>query len=518
MKSFGTGILLIGAMLLASGFAFPSSKDRKPGSDSSNPADDAEFIVVPLEHQRPSYADRYPTSFDGFDGVVDTDDFPHPAQGPIFFPSVNPFSWQFSSYFDDLIKRLRDRFAGSWNPFYGGAADFVPTGPGLWPVGIPTDDSSEDGQKNTTSTVKIIDGHKVIINDTYYTKQNEFGTSVYKVRVIDVKPLDEEDGSKSDEDKPLETGNRAGSDDKEPTTTPKATTRDTELESSDEETKTTADDNLNTIESNSDIDGPKKDEGSSSAIESFEGDFLRPQQKIFSSGQESLERSNQIQRLKPDREDSNSVEQTDEGFSPDEWKQVQDDRKRIIVSGSWDRFPVRNQNQNQGQFDIDGSSGGEVVDLTNDIIVNEMLADAAIPLHPDVEVFAPKQKRPAQQDPMQQFPGSFPQGNFPGGNRFPVTYPNQFPQQFPQQFPNQPFPQSPFPGQFPVQNFPVFRPQIQPQPMGSINPFGVNVGQPGQIPAQRPVQPQNFGGIGNFGQQNPVLIMTFPSLFREVRP
>lgn len=56
---------------------------------------------------------------------------------------------------EDLIKRLRDRMAGSWNPFYGGS-DFSHSGPGVWPIEIPDDDSAEDAQTNTTSEVKVI--------------------------------------------------------------------------------------------------------------------------------------------------------------------------------------------------------------------------------------------------------------------------------------------------------------------------------------------------------------------------
>lgn len=266
MKTFATCFLLIGAVL-AVAYAYPTSSESK-----SDPADDAEFIVVPLEHQRPSYYNhRYPSSFDSFDGVVDTDDFPHPGQSPVFFPSVNPFTWQFSSYLDDLIKRLRDRMAGSWNPFYGDS-DFAHSGPGVWPIEIPDDDSSEDAQTNTTSTVKFIDGHKVIINDTYYTKKTGYGTSIYKVRVIDVKPAEEGETEKpATEEKPVETDNRNGSDDdeatkkdeegetetKEPTT--EAPKRDTELDSSDEEAAP-VDDSVNSIDSNTDIDASKAEE------------------------------------------------------------------------------------------------------------------------------------------------------------------------------------------------------------------------------------------------------------------
>lgn len=187
MRRFATSLLLVVALTVTATVAYPASYEKESNSDAS---DDAEYIVVPLSHHRPTYYNRYPSSFEGFDGVVDTGDFaPVPAR-PVYFPSYNPFSWHLSGYLDDLLKRVRDRFSGSWNPFYGG--DYLPSGPGFFPVEIP-DDSSEDGVTNTTSTVKVIDGHKVVINDTYYTKKTEFGTSIFKVRVIDVKPTD--DGS-----------------------------------------------------------------------------------------------------------------------------------------------------------------------------------------------------------------------------------------------------------------------------------------------------------------------------------
>ncbi|XP_055539106.1 uncharacterized protein LOC129726439 [Wyeomyia smithii] len=423
-------ILLIGA-LLATGYAYPASKDSK-----SNPADDAEFVVVPLEHQRPSYFNRYPSSFDAFDGVLDTDDFPHQGQSPIFFPSINPFTWQFSSYLDDLMRRFRDRFAGSWNPFYGGS-DFAPSGPGLWPIDIP-DDSSEGGKTNTTSTVKVIDGHKVIINDTYYTKKTDFGTSIFKVRVVDVKPLDEEGADKPSTDGPIETGNRVGTEegnepkkpagtdaDEEKNSATEGPKRDTELESSDEET-TPADESLNTI--NNDIDSAKKEE----VLESL------PLSEVNSVPLESQER-NMLRHnyIYKSREDAESTENTDDDvFSPDEWKQYHDERKRITVPvyNRPNRFPTTNQHQ----FDAAGtdSSNPTVIDLSNDIAINYLPANEAIPLHPDVEVFAPvRRRRPAQQDPMQPFPVPFPTfpQPYPGGNRYPVSFPNQFaPNQYPQ--------------------------------------------------------------------------------------
>lgn len=272
MRRFATSCLLVVALTVAVAFAIPASYEREKESDNS---DEAEFIVVPLSHQRPTYFNRFPSSsFDGFDGVVDTGDFGTIPARPVYFPSYNPFSWHLSGYLDDLMKRVRDRFAGSWNPFYGG--DFIPSGPGVWPVDIP-EESSEDGATNSTSTVKVIDGHKVVINDTYYTKKTDFGTSIFKVRVIDVKPVDEAPAGETPQpETPTETevGNRNGEDDeaKEAAPSTDAPKRDTELESSDEEKTTADDDNLNTIDtSNVDIDEAKESKEREALTDKSEG-------------------------------------------------------------------------------------------------------------------------------------------------------------------------------------------------------------------------------------------------------
>lgn len=49
---------------------------------------------------------------------------------------------------------------------------------------------------------KYIDGRKVVINDTFYTKETDFGTSVYNVRVIDFLPLNDETTSTTNDGQP----------------------------------------------------------------------------------------------------------------------------------------------------------------------------------------------------------------------------------------------------------------------------------------------------------------------------
>ncbi|CAG9836563.1 unnamed protein product [Diabrotica balteata] len=50
---------------------------------------------------------------------------------------------------------------------------------------------------NSTSETKIIDGHKVVINQTQYHKDGENGSAFFQVRVIDVKPTEAEDATGS---------------------------------------------------------------------------------------------------------------------------------------------------------------------------------------------------------------------------------------------------------------------------------------------------------------------------------
>ncbi|XP_052864563.1 uncharacterized protein LOC128271163 [Anopheles cruzii] len=491
----------------------PSYGAKEKESDVS---DDTEYVVVPLSAQRPTYYNRYPSSFEGFDGVIDTADFAPVPVRPVYFPSYNPFSWHLTGYLDDILKRMRDRFAGSWNPFFSGipsAGDFVPSGPGIWPAdGIP-DDSAEDGNTNSTSTVKVIDGHKVVINDTYYTKKTEFGTSIFKVRVIDVKPAGDDSSSSSEPtEKPketpteVETGNRNGADDVErkpavPAT--EAPKRDTELESSDEE-KTTADDNLNTIDAADDIDGPKpkesegpadgKPESSAqwSGLESFEA-ASRPLENLSASPEMAAAQRN---RDHSELLESSSEEETEDGPLlaqrplSDEWPQpwTADDRKRIIVSNRVDNRINANQQK-------PNPSPG-VHDLTNDIAINFRLAtDKTVTTNPNAIVFNPNDP-PAvvvQQDP---FPSPAGGPVFLGGGGRPTM---GFPAQQPPGgagFLRPPFPGFPGPfggGQFPVQPFPMQTPifGVPTGPQGAGTNFGV---------PQNPQVPPFFFGNGPFGR------------------
>ncbi|KAH8338701.1 hypothetical protein KR074_007724, partial [Drosophila pseudoananassae] len=154
-------------------------------SARNNPQDDAEVIDVPSRPQSDP-------NFHNFRGVVDT------GSGYPFLQS-NPSSFNegFFNSFDDLFRRLRTRLwpvIGSDSGEDGAAAGTDDSSDdsgsgfafGLRPLipipRIPL--STENG--NTTSTVKVVDGHKVEINETTYGDTN----SIFKLRVVNVRPLD----------------------------------------------------------------------------------------------------------------------------------------------------------------------------------------------------------------------------------------------------------------------------------------------------------------------------------------
>ncbi|KAH8377066.1 hypothetical protein KR093_003290, partial [Drosophila rubida] len=141
-------------------FAFPFAA-------RNSPQDDAEVI------QDPDFRD--------FKGVIDTGAGAHPFLQP------SPSAVNFFNSFDDIFRRLRTR---------------------LWPVSLGSDESGSGDDAfdagfplrfglsnltpvdhkagNTTSTVKVVDGHRLEINETVYGDEN----SHFKVRLVNVRPLE----------------------------------------------------------------------------------------------------------------------------------------------------------------------------------------------------------------------------------------------------------------------------------------------------------------------------------------
>uniref|UniRef100_A0A348G5W7 Icarapin n=1 Tax=Odontomachus monticola TaxID=613454 RepID=A0A348G5W7_ODOMO len=80
------------------------------------------------------------------------------------------FDFAMPDFFADTMHRIRQNLLNYfWNM------------PDITNIKVP------DGA-NTTSTVKIIDGHVVTINETTYTSGDDSSGTAFRIRIIDVKP------------------------------------------------------------------------------------------------------------------------------------------------------------------------------------------------------------------------------------------------------------------------------------------------------------------------------------------
>lgn len=163
--------LLLSTLAVSSVLALPAG----------NPQDDAEVIAVPRRSQ------SVEPDFHDFKGVIDT------GSGYPFLQSNPPtFSHNlgFFDSFEDILRRFRarlwpvlsddgDRDINGRDSDENGDSGF---GFGLRAL-TPLNLSPQNG--NTTSTVKVVDGHKVEVNETVYGNDN----SVFKVRVVNIRPL-----------------------------------------------------------------------------------------------------------------------------------------------------------------------------------------------------------------------------------------------------------------------------------------------------------------------------------------
>ncbi|XP_044748561.1 uncharacterized protein LOC123309480 isoform X2 [Coccinella septempunctata] len=89
-----------------------------------------------------------------------------------------------------VMRRMREQMNALLNHFgsSNGTVTEVENFSGFGLPGIPDLDL---GKGNTTSVTKVIDGHKVVINETKYSNENANGGAFFKVRVIEVKPENE---------------------------------------------------------------------------------------------------------------------------------------------------------------------------------------------------------------------------------------------------------------------------------------------------------------------------------------
>ncbi|XP_046734272.1 icarapin-like [Diprion similis] len=152
MKS-AFSLLIFASALFAVAFAYPGARSASPESDEKS-EQVLPIIIVP----------------------EDLDD----CCGSRFFSSFsdNPLDG-FLTRMQNMMKTLREQVAASL-PGFSNSDDLydlpkIPEG------------------ANTTSTTKVINGHVVTVNETTYSDGDENGSTVLRVRVVDIKPANDED-------------------------------------------------------------------------------------------------------------------------------------------------------------------------------------------------------------------------------------------------------------------------------------------------------------------------------------
>lgn len=162
---------LLVSLAISSAFALPAR----------SPKDEVDIVQVPKGQQRsresdggygPDDSDLDP-DYKNFKGFVDTG-VGYPFLAPV--PRPLSFNLGFFDSFDDIFRGLRNR---------------------LWSAGSDSDETSEEGNfglgtdpiNDTTSVVKVVDGHKVEINETVIGNDGS-GGALFKFRIINIRPLE----------------------------------------------------------------------------------------------------------------------------------------------------------------------------------------------------------------------------------------------------------------------------------------------------------------------------------------
>ncbi|ALC38498.1 vir-1 [Drosophila busckii] len=137
----------------------------------ARPKDDAEVVKSEAE---PAFRD--------FTGTIDTG-----SGYPFLNAHPAPFSPGFFNNFDDIFRRFRAHLwpiVADSDEANAGSGDSDEIGFGFRPL-IPVTLNNENATK--TSTVKVVNGHKVEINETTYGDES---SGLFKVRVVNVRPLE----------------------------------------------------------------------------------------------------------------------------------------------------------------------------------------------------------------------------------------------------------------------------------------------------------------------------------------
>ncbi|XP_030745775.1 uncharacterized protein LOC115874685 isoform X2 [Sitophilus oryzae] len=96
----------------------------------------------------------------------------------------------FKKYIFDILDRMNKQIKSLLERFpfsKGSNSSEFPSFPAL-PGSFPGAGDLDLSKGNTTSVTKVINGHKVVINETEYKNQDENGGTFFKVRIVDVAP------------------------------------------------------------------------------------------------------------------------------------------------------------------------------------------------------------------------------------------------------------------------------------------------------------------------------------------
>ncbi|XP_026479732.1 uncharacterized protein LOC113386147 [Ctenocephalides felis] len=242
---------------------------------------------------------------------------------------------------------------------------------------VPGVGNPAQGDGNTTSSTKVIDGHRITINETVYS--NGYDGSVFKVRVVDVhpekpdhKPSEEEDGAEVTTTNPkLQTEKMGKIDSVEVTTETERTEtiNDSGIELS-ENSATEISTKENTSESgeklSNDINEKSEEVSGNNASEDFQENVSDDKSENFDRSTESLDVS-QSQPIQP----AYPEEVYDYGQeilsvpSPDEWNNANYQYEDLLDT---------NEIQHADN------------DLSNDIAINDIAAAAGVTADPQSEL------------------------------------------------------------------------------------------------------------------------------------
>ncbi|XP_055299599.1 uncharacterized protein LOC129567077 [Sitodiplosis mosellana] len=376
-----TTILLLTASIIGYSSAYPAS---------ANPDDDAEVISDGSSpgYQpglQPGYQPPSVPSFPQYPYVPSIPSYPtvpvypsyHIPAYPTYTPNYFPFGWTYNVFdgFSNFFNQIRSTASNAWSR----VPSVKPMINNYWP------DVKSNG--TTTSTVKVVGDHKFIINETVHVQQSDFGHVVFKVRTVDVKPVEPNDETTE------------GVEDNDTTISPdvdidepNTTQRPTENEDDDERS---------TIEDFGDIDGNRVGEAdilddaneiSRDSLENFERE--KAVEKDMKKQSLVIEKSEKIEFELPS-EMISSEEIEGETMSP-----YIADKKGVDVE--WAEIELEDSDEQKKTYyevnNNENSSDEEVehitYDLTDDIAINQMLADQGASYNPDAEVFDISQYQP----------------------------------------------------------------------------------------------------------------------------